>query len=259
MITNLIFEPLEQIIGLNGGRVYFTRNEVPADVAYITLSKAKINAKRNSFGADSVWLVQTEFFEAPLLGKMEEKLTATGEDRDSRYPKFDSYEARFELEDVVPGVDYQGGFSYYGNRFIAKSINDEYSRLIFKREGRPFMVFKSKTFSISKEKISGNQASVTMKLEEDSIFHPGIQFKYLAETKEVSLLRIGDGTARTPFFNSYHKLDMYFEALYWKTSEDYVRIAMAKGSSDSQAIFKSASYYSSAESDAIRGLAETRH
>jgi len=255
--STLVFEPLEQIITLKGGRVYFTRNEVPADMAYITLSTAKINAKRNSYSADSVWMVQKEFFEEPLLGKMEEKLTATGEDRDSRYPKFDSYEARFELENVVPGVDYQGGFSYYGNRFIAKSIADEYSRLTFKRDGKPFMVFRSKTFSISKEKISGNQASVTMILEEDSIFHPGIQFKYLTESKEVSLLRIGDGTARTPFFNSYHKLDMYFEALYWKTNEDYLRIAMAKGSADSRALFKSASYKSTAESDAIRGLAET--
>ncbi len=255
--STLIYEPLEHLIFLQGGRVYFTRNEIPADMAYITLNTAKINAKRNSFTADSVWMVQKDFFEEPLLGKMEEKLTATGEDRDSRYPKFDSYEARFELEDVVPGVDYQGGFSYYGNRFIAKSINNEYSRLTFKREGRPFMVFRSKTFSISKEKISGNQASVTMILEEDSIFHPGIQFKYLTENKEVSLLRIGDGTAKTPFFNSYHKLDMYFEALYWKTNEDYLRIAMAKGSANSRALFKSASYFSTAESDAIRGLAET--
>lgn len=255
--TTLVYEPLDQLIWIKGGRVYFTRNEIPADVAFITLNEAKINAKRNSFNADSVWMVQKEFFEEPLLGKMEEKLTATGEDRDSRYPKFDSYEARFELEDVVPGVDYQGGFSYYGNRFIAKSINDEYSRLTFKRDGRPFMVFRSKTFSISKEKISGNQASVTMILEEDSIFHPGIQFKYLTENKEVSLLRIGDGTAKTPFFNSYHKLDMYFEALYWKTNEDFLRIAMAKGSADSRALFKSASYFSTVESDAIRGLAET--
>jgi hypothetical protein len=255
--TTLVYEPLDQAITLKGGRVYFTRNEIPADLAYITLSNAKINAKRNSFSADSVWMVQKEFFDQPLLGKMEEKLTATGENRDSRYPKFDSYEARFELQDVVPGVDYQGGFSYYGNRFIAKSINDDYSKLTFKREDKPFMIFRSKTFSISKEKISGNQSSVTMILEEDSIFHPGIQFKYLTENKEVSLLRIGDGTARTPFFNSYHKLDMYFEALYWKTNEDYLRIAMAKGSADSRALFKSASYFSTAESDAIRGLAET--
>jgi len=255
--STLVYEPLDQTISLQGGRVYFTRNDIPADLAYITLSTAKINAKRNSFSADSVWMVQKEFFDEPLLGKMEEKLTATGENRDSRYPKFDSYEARFELQDVVPGVDYQGGFSYYGNRFIAKSINDDYSKLTFKREEKPFMVFRSKTFSISKEKISGNQSSVTMILEEDSIFHPGIQFKYLTESKEVSLLRIGDGTARTPFFNSYHKLDMYFEALYWKTNEDYLRIAMAKGSADSRALFKSASYFSTAESDAIRGLAET--
>lgn len=255
--TTLLYEPLEQAIQLQGGRVYFTRNDIPADMAYITLNKASINAKRNSYSADSVWMVQKEFFNEPLMGKMEEKLTATGANRDSRYPKFDSYEARFALEDVLPGVDYQGGFSYYGNRFIAKSITDEYSRLTFKREGKPFMVFRSKTFSISKEKISGNNASVTMILEADSIFHPGIQFKYLTENKEVSLLRLGDGTARTPFFNSYHKLDMYFEALYWKTNEDYLRIAMAKGSADSRALFKSASYFSTAESDAIRGLAET--
>ena len=32
---------------------------------------------------------------------------------------------------------------------------------------------------------------------------------------------------------------------------------MAKGSANSRALFKSASYFSTAESDAIRGLAET--
>lgn len=252
--THLWYLPLEEEANIEGGRMYYDRNELARDKVYAELNRVNLNMRRTTFTADSVMFVHQDYFSEPLMGSFEEKLTATGEHRDSRYPKFDSYSKRFRMEDIRPDVDYEGGFSFYGTRFIAKGTPDLPAYLYFKRQGEVFLKTASTSYSIGEERLASQEASVTMYLEEDSIFHPGLQIKFLAEERELSLLRIGDGSVQTPFFNTYHKVDMFFEALYWRMDQDFIRISMAKGSAENKAVFQSANYYSEVHDERLRGL-----
>lgn len=253
--TRLRYSPLEQQLNFEGGEIYYDRLKIPHEKVYARLNKVRTTARRNNFVADSVWFTHTDYFSEPLLGRLEEKLTVTGEDRDSRFPKFDSYNKRFRIENLEPDIHYEGGFSFHGNRFLARGDSSEPATMVFMRKDEPFIRISAQNFSITDERISANPAAITIKIgEEDSMYHPGIDFKYLKKSKEFSALRIGDGLAETPFFNTYHKIDMYFEAMYWKTDEEFVRFSMARGSSASKATFRSGNYFSPVDDERYRGM-----
>jgi hypothetical protein len=253
--SELIFLPYDDKIFVSGGRVYWDRLNIAREQVYADINTVEISVRRNNFIADSVQFVNTNYFSEPLLGRLEEKLTATSESRDSRYPKFDSYTRRFKIEDLMDGIDYEGGFSFYGNRFLAQGDSAEPANLYFKRNDTLFLKASAASFAISDDRLTGNPVAVVMYIEaEDSIYHPAVNLRFLRQKKELSLLRIGDGVVQTPFFNTYHRLDMFFEALYWNMEEDLLRIAMAKGSSISIAKFRSAKFYSEFDDERLRGM-----
>lgn len=255
--TTGIYYPQDEMFYGKGGRVYWTRLNIPKTEVYADLNNYQFSVKRSTFTADSVKFVNTNYSSAPLLGRLEEKLTNRVEGDDSRYPKFDSYLKRFPIQNIVDGVDYDGGFSFYGNKFIAKGDSVNLAQFTFLREGKVFMKVASKTFSVDDDKFSSARASLIMYVgEQDSIYHPGLEFKYLKEQKEVSLVRIGEGTVQSPFYDSFHKLQWFVDALYWKTNETLIRISSIKGAAEGNAKFRSDLYFSELEYERMQGLDE---
>lgn len=255
--TNGIFYPLDEMFYGRGGRIYWTRLNIPQSEVYADFRNYQFSVKRTSFTADSVTFVNTKYSSAPLLGRLEEKLTDRVEGVDSRYPKFDTYLKRFPIQNIVDGVDYEGGFSFYGNKFIAKGDSTNLAQFTFRRDGKIFMKVASKTFSIDDDKFSSARVSVVMYIgENDSIYHQGLEFKYLKEQKEVALVRIGDGIVQSPFYDSFHKLQWFVDALYWKMDEPLVRISSLKGTSEGNAKFRSDMYFSELEYSRMQGMDE---
>lgn len=255
--TNGIFYPLDEIFYGRGGRVYWTRLNIPQSEVYAELGNYQLSVNRSTFTADSVTFVNTKYSSAPLVGRLEEKLTNRVEGDDSRYPQFDSYLKRFLIQNIVDGVDYEGGFSFYGNKFIAKGDSINLAKFTFRRDGKTFMKVASKTFSVDDDKFSSARASFVMYIgENDSIYHPGLEFKYLKEQKEVELVRLGEGIVQSPFYDSFHKLQWFAEALYWKKDEPLVRISSINGNSESYAKFRSYMYFSELEYSRMQGMDE---
>ena len=61
------------------------------------------------------------FDDKPIIGRLENKLVERNK-KDSKvtYPKFDSYDKKIILSDLIEDVDFEGGYSLYGNRFVSK-------------------------------------------------------------------------------------------------------------------------------------------
>ena len=98
---------------------------------------------------------------------------------------------------------------------IGRGTKDQDAYLIFMRKNVPFLKMASKTFVIKPERIVSQIASATFYLKEDSIYHPGLAFKFFIADRSVSLIRDNKGIKITPYFNSYHQVDMNFESLNW--------------------------------------------
>ncbi|NTW32594.1 MAG: hypothetical protein HGB12_08225, partial [Bacteroidetes bacterium] len=256
--TKGIYYPTLSIWEGIGGKVTWKRAGFEENDVYAELDKYHITVKYSKYTADTVTFYKKSTFDNPLIGKLEDKILADVNEEKATYPRFDSYNKELKIQGIFPNVDYDGGFTIHGAKIIGSGDKDKDAYLTFFREGKKFIKTAAKTYIIRKDRISSDMASVSIYWEKDSIFHPGLKMKYLNNSKEFSLLRGGEGVAQTPFFDTYHKLDMYFEALYWKMDQPLIEMKMIKGvGNESEAMFESSNYYSELRYYKLLGIDET--
>ncbi|MFH0895888.1 MAG: hypothetical protein V2A54_15750 [Bacteroidota bacterium] len=252
--TKGTYYPTENIWIGQAGTVNWKKAGIGKDTVWAELKIYKITMKSNNYVADSVVFYNKNFFAKPLMGKLQDKVIDAEGDR-ATYPRFESYLKRIPIPNVFPGVDYEGGFEMHGAKLYGVGDKNNKAFVTFKRDGKLFLRTVALSYLIRKDRISSEQASITVYWESDSIYHPGLSFKYMNEKKEVSLMRGDQGVSISPFFDSFHKIDIYCEALYWKTSDPKMDFTMVKGvGSESEAFFESASFYNENRYNTIQGI-----
>jgi hypothetical protein len=239
-----------------GGRIDWERTGLSKDSVYADVAKYEIALKKSFFDIDSVTFYNKYYFEEPRLGKLEEKVLANITEENATYPRFQSYEITVAIENVYEGVDYLGGFYMKGADVIGSGNEEGDAQLIFYRENKPFLITKSKTFLIKADKVSSTRASVIIYLEEDSITHPGLLMRYIEKDKQLFLFREDKGIAKTPYTNTFHKINMDFEALYWKIDEPKMDMQYVKNSTQTKANFESVSFYNDVLFERMYSLGE---
>jgi hypothetical protein len=237
-----------------GGKIDWKRTGLEAGDVWAELGDYNINLKSSSYSVDSVKFYNNNYFDKPLLGKLEEKVQANVTEKNASYPRFDSYHKRFLIENIVEGVDYDGGFSMIGPKFVGSGNEEEDALLIFYREKQPFLISASKTFIIRKDKITSEKSAITIFLENDSIYHPGLNMKLLTKERDLVLYRDDKGIAKSPYYNTYHNIDMDVEVINWNLDEPLMNMGVLKGSSQTKARFESSNYYSYIKYQKIMGM-----
>lgn len=255
--TKGIYYPLDNKWRGNGGKINWERAGFADNEVYALLGDYEINMKFAKFEADSVKFYNTNYFSSYLLGNLQEKvLSDVTEDRAS-YPRFNSYDKRLSIKNIFNDIDYEGGFSMNGAKLMGSGDRFQDAYLYFKKDGKIFVKTASKSYTIRKDRVSSNFASISIFWKEDSIYHPGLELKYIDITKELTLIRGLNDLSLSPFFDTYHKLDLYFEALYWKMDKSSIDFSMIKvPGRTSQAFFESANYYSEARFTKLQGIDE---
>ncbi|MBC7865362.1 MAG: hypothetical protein IAF38_20470, partial [Bacteroidia bacterium] len=237
-----------------GGKIPWTRVGLESDV-YADVRKFTIDCKTGGYITDSVTFYYSRYLDKPQKGRVTDKLLS--EKDNPTYPRFDSYSKRLIVKNVAPEVDFDGGFAMRGPRFVGSGDALNPARLIFKRNGQKFLEVAARNFIMSKEKVSSEQAAIKFFLEKDTLIHPGLSFKYFVDQKKVSLIRTDDGLQKTPFYSSFHKMDMYFEELIWKLDEPKIDFGFIAGNFQGEAYFESQDFFRKDRMDDIRGMEET--
>jgi len=266
------FYPLQKKWVGEKGKIDWTRAGLSPNEVYATFGNYVIELKSRDYSVDSVLFYNKEFFgSTPLPGRIEEKVLANRSGDNAIYPQFSSYDKRLSIKEIYNNVDYEGGFSMHGPKLLGSGDLENDAILYFKKDGTTFLVSRSKSFSIRRDRVNSDRASVTIYFEGDSIYHPGLVMRYIDKklepnalakgdsnwiaVKEISFIRDNEGLRQTPFFNTYHKVDMYFEALYWKLDDPIIDFRMIKGpGSASEALFESANYYSEGRFEKLKGI-----
>jgi hypothetical protein len=236
------------------GRALWKRAGFEADDVYAELSHYKVNFKVSTYEADSAIFYNKFYFDAPLQGKVTDKVLANMTTDRATYPRFDSYDKRIQIQNLAPGVNFDGGVSMVGSKLLGKGDEQQDAIVEFMRNDTLFMRAFSENFSIRKDRITSTKAGVSIFLNQDSIYHPGLDFKYLFENKTVTLYKNDEGVARTPYYNSFHDIDMEFEVLTWKTDEPILEFTKLLGSTKTDARFTSANYFKRELYEKLGGL-----
>ena len=237
------------------GHVGWIRAGLGDDV-YAELKKYSIDCKTGNYVSDSAIFYGKQYFDKPQLGRLSDRII-TENNKDATYPRFDSYSKRLLVKNIYPDVDYDGGFGMRGAKFIGSGNAQHPAKIIFRRNGLKFLEVSARAFAMSKERVAANPGQVKFFLDKDTIYHPGISFTYQVDKKTVTLLRGDDGLQKTPFSNSFHKYDMYFEQLVWKIDEPKIAFNFLPTNFQGEAFFESADFYSADRAHAIRGMENT--
>jgi len=243
--TNGYADPIKYSFEGTGGTIGWERAGFSRDQTHATFSKYHLNLKSSSFRADSVEFLNLAYYPEPMLGSLVEKILANVDSSRATYPRFDSYQSIFEIKDIYPEVDYRGGFSQHGAKFIGSGNKDIDANLYFYKDGQLSMKCSSKLYVFKTDNIIGKNVASVYYFEGDSIYHPGLLLKYYVKKREINLIRDDDpkSMSRSPFFNSYHKIDMDFEQLTWSMDSSNVNMGRMFGSNVSKANFESSDYF----------------
>lgn len=236
-----------------GGKVVWKKTGLSENTVYAEIKNYRINAKTNAYSADSVSFYNKLYFNTPLVGELSDKAASENKGAES-YPRFESYNKRLVIKNIAENVDFDGGFSMRGAKLFGSGDKVADAYVTFKRSGKLMMKAAAKSFILTKDRVTSENTAITIYLDKDSIFHPYLSLKFDIKEKKVSLVRTDDGIARTPFFNTYHVIDMHFEELIWKIDEPKMDMGLLPGNSTGETNFESSSYYKQNRYEKLQGM-----
>ena len=132
--TKGVFYPTENLWIGEGGKVDWNRAGLNPNEVYAEIDKYKIKMKSSEFFVYSVKFYNSNYFDKPLIGKLTEKVMANITQENASYPRFDSYSKRIQIKNIAENVDYEGGFSMQGAKFIGKGDSEQDAYLYFYRD-----------------------------------------------------------------------------------------------------------------------------
>jgi len=237
-----------------GGMITWAKAGYPENEVYAIAESYSIDLGKSSFEIDSVLFTNTSYFDEPVYGKLSDRAINISKTENASYPKFETYQKTFFLDDIYENIDFTGGLAFEGAVVIGKG--ESYTPAVIKIYRKDTLVVKaaSNNFIFNRKNIQTQSTAFTLYLGNDSIFHSDIAFSYNVSGKELNTYKSRFPTSESPYFNSYHKMDMYFDYLSWKMDESLITLSRARGASIGQAYFESSSYFSENEFLSLMGI-----
>lgn len=255
--TNGIYDPVLKKWEGKGGTIDWAKVGLDPKTTFAELGSYNTSMKSNALNIDTVMLVSPYFPNKKIAGKLSDRAVRIIRDADKAYPQFISYEKRYAINNVLPDIDYVGGFSLQGASLIGLGNVTNPAIVTIKRNGKKFMVAKTDYVSIEPKRIKSNQASVSIYVAElDSIVHPGLNLLYVKDSDVVELTRGKAGVSMAPFRDSYHQLDWYVQKVQWTRSQSEFVLSYEYGLSQEQRVarFESTNFYDGRLYDKLQGM-----
>lgn len=239
-----------------GGKVTWERVGMNPSENFAELKEFNISTKRSAFNVDTVVLT-TNYLATPVEGRLSERATKRNENDPELFPQFLSFTQNVVIENVTENLDYVGGFELKGASFFGTGTNEHPSRIELKKDGKPFILAKSAQIVIADDRIRIERAETSLYLSSgDSIYHPGLDFSYDMNKKEVQMSRTNSGIGQAAFQDKYHQLEMYVPKIIWKEGSDELIFTYEFGTGPEKRIarFESSKFFDERLYDQLQGL-----
>jgi hypothetical protein len=229
----------------------FSRKDVFAE-----LSDYSINMTKSSFSIDSAMLTHSTYFKQPVEGLLADQAITYSNKEKASFPRFETYAKEFKIKNLYKGVDYKGGLTFEGANVKGTGKNADPAKITLFRNDTLYLTISSKEFLFSKTGLNSQEVAMSLYLGKDSIYHSNLGFSYFSGSRQVNLFRTNNPISKSPYFDSFHNLDMYFEYLAWNMNESKIVLSHARGASLGQAEFESTSFFNSDYFLQLMGLDE---
>lgn len=227
----------------DGGLVTWERGGYSREQINARLKDYTILLNKSEYRAKNVVFTNSIYFNEPLLGDLHDKVKNISGPESATFPKFYSYEKTFQIEDLYEDVNYSGGLSMQGAKLVGQGTKENPAKIYLYRRDTLVLEATSLYFGFKADRVSSEKTSISIKLKNDSIFHPDLFFVFRIANRELTLLKTESYTSLGPYYNSYHNIDMNFERLIWRIDEEYMRFTAPRGSTIGNAYFESENYF----------------
>lgn len=210
-------------LSVSSGKVSWERHdnkEIFADIYH-----AKIDLTKTEYTTDSAILHHPGYFKTQTIsGVFTDKLITRNQAIEGSYPRFISKDDIITIEEIGGSVKYTGGFRLEGLNVVgfAHGLNLAKVEVFNKKNALTYRGF-AKEFIIKKQqKITGNNVQSGIYIDNDSIVHPNLQFRYDIDKNAITLTRSINASDRSPFFSSYHHSDISADKITYYISKDTI-------------------------------------
>lgn len=252
--TSGVYIPIKQKWNGNSGKVNWEKAGYRADDVYAEFDNYELDMTNSAFELDSVKFSNNIYFDDPVEGTLSDRVISISDPNKATYPRFTTYQTTFSIEDIYDNVDFQGGLAFEGSSVRGTGGLYTPAKLKMYRNDTLYVDIKSASFIFNRESIRSQSTVFTLYLDTDSIYHSDIAFTYNVPNAELNTYRSRFPTSRSPYYSSYHGMDMYFEYLTWKLNESKITLSRARGASIGQAYFESVSFFNENEFHRLMGL-----
>lgn len=250
------FDVINQQWEGRNGKVTWIRSKFDESKIYVALNKYRVDLKKSEYAADSVLLYYPEYFKKPILGRMVDKVTPIYQSGIVDYPEFNPYQKWFEVKNIFKDIDYSGNFRINGSKLVGIGPDGSLAKVSIYRKGKPFMVAEGRIVLIEQSRLSADKAKVVFYIDKDSIYHNGLSFAYLNANRTVLVNPTDRLTTQSPFYSSYHKINLWSNQLTWNIEKDEITFGSSLGASISKAEFESENFFNQDLFDSMMDASE---
>ncbi|MBN4072765.1 hypothetical protein JYT74_01865 [Crocinitomix catalasitica] len=250
--TSGLLEPLAKKWTGRGGIVDWQKVGMDKKTNFAKITDYVISLKQTKIESDSA-TVYTDYYDEPLQGKFSDMAKKINREMDRVNPQFISFSRKVIRKNILPDVDYVGGFAIEGAYFHGVGYNDDPASLVFYQDDEPFIKASALRFKVNDKGVRADECRITLYLNEtDTIFHPGLTIRY--DLNSMEMVRDKQGLAQAPFKDSYHQLDMYVDKIIWHRDDPNLSLGWHFQAARKFATFESQNYFSERIYNKIQGM-----
>ena len=221
--------------------------------AYCELSKYNFLVKSYKFECDDAKLHYPARTDSVVGGIFKFNSQKYKDATDKDYPRFMSYKSDVPVKGLGDNIKYYGGLSLSGKRIYSSSIDEGFSRIEVLQGGVVKIRAMSNRFQLNDSLITSDYTAISVYQGEDSIYHPGANFKYNNSNSRLRITKTG-GYRQAPFVDSYHKLDIVADAMVWDMNTDNMIFEIINARGQIPATFESLEYFSAQKYSRLQGM-----
>lgn len=165
----------------------------------------------------------------------------------STYPRFKSFQNDLAVQGIGDqNIKYKGGFSLYGNKVGSTNVTGDPATIEIYHDAKKRMIARSVGFQFLDSAIVATRSSVNILIDDDSITHPAVRFKYYFgkdSLQKVILQKEKGPMKHTPYTATFFNIGIGADIVRWNLYSDSLDMQIDGGRNTVPLIVESFDYY----------------
>lgn len=242
--TTGVFYPIWNMVKGSGGQIFWKKSGYDSTRVYASIKSYTLNLDKITQKFDSTKFTYADLLKTPISGSLILSYNDVSNPELTYFPQFSSYNKSISITNLFDSLNYVGGLAIKGRIFIGYGTSLEPAVLTVIKAKKPFIVAKSQSFQIKSDGMVANDASIVIHMVKDSIIHSNKMLTFNNKNRELLLTtNQKDILTRAPYLDTYHKIGITADQLYWNMNSGTIRFNAQIGSNQSESTFESFNFF----------------